>query len=82
VTVFGVVLAAFLVINSVIAFFYYLKVVRTVWIDAPRVDAPALQPGFNLSIVVGLLMVGTIVLGVVPGLVTDGTSVASLLATG
>jgi NADH-quinone oxidoreductase subunit N len=82
VTVFGVVLAAFLVINSVIAFFYYLKVVRTVWIAAPRVDAPALQPGFNLSIVVGLLMVGTIVLGVVPGLVTGGTSVASLLATG
>ena len=40
VTVFGVVLAAFLVINSVIAFFYYLKVVKTVWIDAPRVGAP------------------------------------------
>jgi NADH-quinone oxidoreductase subunit N len=82
VTVFGIVLAAFLVINSVIAFFYYLKVVKTVWIDAPRVGAPTLQPGFNLSIVVSLLMIGTIVLGVLPGLVTGGTSVASLLASG
>jgi NADH-quinone oxidoreductase subunit N len=82
VTVFGVVLASFLVINSVIAFFYYLKVVKTVWIDAPRVGAPTLQPGLNLSVVVTLLMVGTIVLGVLPGLVTGGTSVASLLATG
>jgi NADH-quinone oxidoreductase subunit N len=82
VTVFGIVLAAFLVINSVIAFFYYLKVVKTVWIDAPRVGAPTLQPGFNLSVVVSLLMIGTIVLGVLPGLVTGGTSVASLLASG
>jgi NADH-quinone oxidoreductase subunit N len=82
VTVFGVVLAAFLVINSVIAFFYYLKLVKTVWIDAPRVGAPTLQPGFNLSVVVSLLMIGTIVLGVLPGLVTGGTSVASLLASG
>jgi NADH-quinone oxidoreductase subunit N len=82
VTVFGIVLAAFLVINSVIAFFYYLKVVKTVWIDAPRVGAPTLQPGFNLSIVVSLLMIGTVVLGVLPGLVTGGTSVASLLASG
>jgi NADH-quinone oxidoreductase subunit N len=82
VTVFGVVLASFLVINSVIAFFYYLKVVKTVWIDAPRVGAPTLQPGFNLSVVVSLLMIGTIVLGVLPGLVTGGTSIASLLAAG
>jgi NADH:ubiquinone oxidoreductase subunit 2 (subunit N) len=34
--VFGVVLAAFLVINSVIAFFYYLRVVKTMWMDAAR----------------------------------------------
>jgi NADH-quinone oxidoreductase subunit N len=80
VTVFGIVLASFLVINSVIAFFYYLKVVKTVWIDGPHADAPRLQPGFSLSVAVTVLMVGTIVLGVLPGLVTGGTSVSSLVA--
>jgi NADH-quinone oxidoreductase subunit N len=82
VTVFGLVLATFLVINSVIAFFYYLKVVKTIWIDGPVVDAPRLQPGFNLSVVVLVLMVGTVLLGVLPGLVTGGTSVTTLVATG
>ncbi|MEX1164504.1 MAG: NADH-quinone oxidoreductase subunit N [Nitriliruptor sp.] len=81
VTVFGITLAAFLVINSVIGFFYYLKVVKTVWIDGPRVDAPRLQPGFSLSAVVVVLMLGTVLLGVLPGLVTDGTSISSLVAT-
>jgi NADH-quinone oxidoreductase subunit N len=81
VTVFGLVLASFLVINSVIAFFYYLKVIKTMWIDGPLESAPRLQPGFNLSIVIGVLMVGTILLGVLPGLVTDGTSLTSLLAS-
>ena len=82
ITVFGVVLASFLVINSVIAFFYYLKVVKTVWIDGPAEGAPALQPGFNLSVVVTLLAIGTIVLGVVPGIISQGTSLSSLLASG
>ncbi len=82
VTVFGIVLAAFLVINSVIAFFYYLKVVRTMWMETARVGLPVLQPGLNLSAVVVVLMVGTVVLGLLPGLVTDATSVSSLLASG
>jgi NADH-quinone oxidoreductase subunit N len=82
ITVFGVVLASFLVINSVIAFFYYLKVVRTIWMDEARVGLPALQPGLNLSVVVAVLMLVTVVLGVLPGLVTDFSSVTSLVAAG
>jgi NADH-quinone oxidoreductase subunit N len=78
VTPFGLVLASFLVINSVIAFFYYLKVIRTMWIDTPLETAPRLQPGLNLSFVVTVLMIGTVVLGVLPGLVTGGTSLSVL----
>ncbi len=80
VTVFGIVLMVFLTINSVIAFFYYLKVVRVMWMDSPTEDAPALQPGFNLSVVVLVLMLGTVVLGVLPGLVSGATSLTSVLA--
>ena len=50
--------------------------------DEARAGLPVLQPGFNLSAVVLILMIGTIVLGVLPGLVTDYSSVVSLLATG
>ncbi len=82
VTAFGVVLGSFVVINSVIAFFYYLKVVKTLWMDEAREGLPTLQPGFNLSAVVVVLMVGTVVLGVLPGLITDFTSITSVLATG
>jgi NADH-quinone oxidoreductase subunit N len=80
VTVFGLVLASFLVINSVIAFFYYLKVIKRMWIDAPLEGAPRLQPGLQLSVVVSVLMVGTILLGVLPGLISDSTSLTTLVA--
>ena len=80
ITVFGLVLAGFLVINSVIAFFYYLKVVRLVWIRDAAEGVPTLQPGINLSGVVGALMIGTVVLGVLPGLITQGTSIVTLAA--
>ena len=82
ITLFGIVLAGFLVVNSVIAFFYYLKVIRTVWMDEAPAGLPQLQPGFNLSAVVVVLMVGTLVLGVLPGLVTDFSSVISIVAAG
>ncbi len=80
VTGFGLVLATFLVINSVIAFSYYLKVVRTMWMGAAPVDAPVLQPGFNLSAVVVVLMLGTVLLGILPGLVSDFSALTSVQA--
>jgi NADH-quinone oxidoreductase subunit N len=47
-TAFALVLAAAVVINSVIAMFYYLKVMRTMWMEEPASDAE-LRPGFALS---------------------------------
>jgi NADH-quinone oxidoreductase subunit N len=82
ITTFGVVLASFLVINSVIAFFYYLKVIRTMYFDAAPAAAPRLQPGFSNTVVVGALAVGTVVLGVVPGLVARFTDLTNILASG
>jgi NADH-quinone oxidoreductase subunit N len=81
VTVFGLVMASFLVVNSVIAFFYYLRVIRAIWFEPVAAAAPRLQPALSLSVVVVVLMVGTIVLGVLPGLVADPT-VVTTFATG
>jgi NADH-quinone oxidoreductase subunit N len=80
-TGFGLTMAGFLVINSVIAFFYYLKVIRGMWMGEAAEGVPALQPGFNLSVVVVALMIGTLVLGVLPGLISDYTSLTSLMAS-
>jgi NADH-quinone oxidoreductase subunit N len=80
-TGFGLTMAGFLVINSVIAFFYYLKVIRGMWMGEAAEGVPALQPGFNLSLVVVALMIGTLVLGVLPGLISDYTSLTSLMAS-
>jgi NADH-quinone oxidoreductase subunit N len=82
ITVFGLVMAGFLVVNSVIAFFYYLRVMRTMWMDTAKAGVPRLQPGFNLSAVVVVLMVGTILLGVLPGLVTDFSAGETVVAGG
>ena len=80
-TTFGYVLIAFLVVNSVIAFFYYLRVIWLMWMRPVREGVPTLQPGLNLSVVVTLLMLGTVALGVLPGLVSDYSSLSSVIAT-
>ena len=74
-TVFAIVMLAFLAINSVIAFFYYLRIVWLMWMRESREGAPLVQPGLNLSVAISALMVGTVVLGILPGLVSDQTSV-------
>ncbi len=80
VTTYGLVLAGALVVNSVIAFFYYLKVIRLMWMVPPVQDAPVLQPGINLSLVVASLAALTVVLGVLPGLISDTTSIVTFAA--
>jgi len=74
------VMASFLVVNSVIAFFYYLRVIRTMWMEPAPEDAPTLAPGAHLSFVVVALTLLTVLLGVLPGLVSSATSLAGLAA--
>ncbi len=61
-----------------IAFFYYLRVVWLMWMQDAPAGAPVLQPGLSLAGVVTLLMIGTVVLGILPGLISDATSVSFL----
>jgi NADH-quinone oxidoreductase subunit N len=48
-TGFAIFLAAAVVINSVIAMFYYLKVMRTMWMDEPASEV-GLRPGLVLNL--------------------------------
>jgi NADH:ubiquinone oxidoreductase subunit 2 (subunit N) len=47
------------VVNSVIAMFYYLKILRTMWMDEPASDAE-LRPGFALNAAAAGLTVLTV----------------------
>jgi NADH-quinone oxidoreductase subunit N len=51
-TPFAYFLAAMVVVNSVIAMFYYLAIARTVWMDEPVAVEP-IRPGFALNVAIG-----------------------------
>jgi NADH-quinone oxidoreductase subunit N len=58
--------------NTAIAAAYYLRVMRTMWMDAPPEGAdttPVVTPAPVMA-ALGITAIGTVVLGVLPGLVT------------
>lgn len=59
------VLAVAVVVNSVIAMFYYLAVARTAWMDAPTRTEP-IRPGFALNFAISCLAVIAVAVFLVP----------------
>jgi NADH-quinone oxidoreductase subunit N len=58
-------LAAAVVVNSVIGAFYYLRLLRTTWFDAPTVTE-AVRPGPALNVAVAVLAAVVLAVGVFP----------------
>jgi NADH-quinone oxidoreductase subunit N len=67
-----VVLAVIAAINAVIALYYYAKVVKTVWLDAPtgELDPEPVVPAGSLRLALGVSMVLTVVIGFFPAIAT------------
>jgi NADH-quinone oxidoreductase subunit N len=64
------VLAVIGAVNTAIAAAYYLRVMRTMWMDPPPENAPAtIVTPPPVMAALGITAVGTVVLGVLPGLV-------------
>ena len=81
-TVSGAVLAVVVAVNSVIALFYYANVARLMWFqDAPEGETTSIRVPFSLSAALGIAVIGTLVFGIFPGLVTHFGDVANLAAT-
>jgi NADH-quinone oxidoreductase subunit N len=80
-TPFGLFLAAMVVVNSVIAMFYYLAVVRTMWMEEP-VSADAVRPGLALGTAVAGLAVLTVGLFVAVDLFASPAGLATFVAGG
>jgi NADH-quinone oxidoreductase subunit N len=78
----GFVLAAAIVVNSVIAAFYYLRLARTMWMD-PAVDGPVgVRPGIPLGVAIGGLAIAAVVLGVLPQAFAGFAEMSTLVAGG
>lgn len=80
-TTFGIVLATAVVLNTVVAMFYYLAIIRTMWMDAPEVTAEV-RPGALLGTAVGGLVLLTVGLFFGVAFVAGPAEVATLIAGG
>lgn len=78
-------LAVIAAINSVIALYYYARVVKSVWLDdpvgefAPEAEA---EPAGSLKLALGVAVVITLAIGVYPTIATFVRDAAQVLATG
>lgn len=59
-------LAVVAVMFSLIGAFYYLRVVKILYFDAPRADAPAVNPAFDVQALLSANGVAVLVLGILP----------------
>ncbi|MGH8896262.1 MAG: NADH-quinone oxidoreductase subunit N [Egibacteraceae bacterium] len=71
-------LAGAVVVNSVIAMFYYLSIARTMWMDQPSSTAP-IRPGLALATAVNVLAAAALVVGVFPDLFGTFANVSTLV---
>ena len=79
----GPILAAIGAVNSVIAFAYYGKIMREMWMNpAPDGDESPIVVPQNLWAAVGLTTVATIAFGVMPGVVLRFGDLSGLLSAG
>ena len=78
---FTYVLAAAVVINSVIAMFYYLHIIRTMWMGAPAVTG-RLRPGFALNAAVVGLAAAAVAIFFIPDVFARAAQVSTLAAGG
>ncbi|HEX6674551.1 MAG TPA: NADH-quinone oxidoreductase subunit N [Actinomycetes bacterium] len=77
------VLAVFMAVMTVVAFFYYLSICGRIWFSQPAEDTPAAAPAASplASLAIGLSTAAVIVLGILPGLLVQYAPTASLVAS-
>jgi NADH-quinone oxidoreductase subunit N len=75
----GYLMGAVMAVNSVIALGYYLRIMVIMFMDdAPDGDVTPVKVPVTLGAVVGLTLVATLAIGVLPGLVSDLADSATL----
>jgi NADH-quinone oxidoreductase subunit N len=73
------VLAAIAAVNTVIAAAYYMRVLRVVWMDdVPDGDTTPIHPPAPIMAALGITVIGTLVIGILPGLLARFGDVSDL----
>ncbi len=76
-------LAVIVAINSVIAFAYYGRLMRIMWMeDAPDGDVTPIRVPASLTAALVITVGITLIAGILPGIVTHFTDPINLLALG
>lgn len=80
-----VALAVIAAVNAVIAFYYYAKVIKSVWLDDPQGefagDVDEAPPG-SLRLALGITVALTVAIGVLPALATFVGEASRVIASG
>jgi NADH-quinone oxidoreductase subunit N len=74
-------LAAFMAVMTVVALFYYLSIVRSMWQSPAPEGTGTLPVPVPYGLAIGLSTLGVLVLGVLPGLIVQLAPVSTLLAS-
>jgi NADH-quinone oxidoreductase subunit N len=78
-------LAVIAAVNTVIALYYYAKVIKSVWLDDPVGEFPgdaAAAPAGSLRLALGVAVALTVAIGVYPSMAAFVRDAAQVLATG
>jgi NADH-quinone oxidoreductase subunit N len=78
-------LAVIAAVNAVIAFYYYARVIKSVWLDDPTrefADDAEAEPAGSLKLALGMAVVLTLAIGIYPTIATFVREAAQVLATG
>jgi NADH-quinone oxidoreductase subunit N len=77
----AVALAAVGAVNSVIALAYYLKITRAMWFNPPRDgDTTPITVPSGLTVALGLCVIATVVMGVLPQIVLRFSDLSGILS--
>jgi NADH-quinone oxidoreductase subunit N len=72
-------LAVVAILNSVVSLYYYVGVIRVMYLQSPPAGAPALQESGLARVLLGVTVLGTIALGIYPDPFVRLAQAASLL---
>jgi NADH-quinone oxidoreductase subunit N len=75
-------LAIFLVLNSALGAYYYLRIIVMMYMRDPRGDVPVTRLPFGAMLAISICVAATLCLGVFPGRVLDYTTQAATRLTG
>ena len=64
-------LGAFAIAMSAVSLYYYLQVLKQIYVAEVPADAPAIHTPLSSNIALGLLALGVLVLGIAPNLVLE-----------